>query len=252
VTSVPTPWLAGDPAARSDRVRVFCLPYAGGGASAYVPWQRAQDQLEILPVRLPGREARAAEPSIPRMDPLVEQLTEGLRPYAGGSFAIFGHSMGGLVALELARRLTAEGLAPEHLVVGGSGAPGARETWYSEQVPDAQVIEFIRDLGGTPSAIVDDAELMAVILPAIRADLELCATYNRAPGPKLGCPISLLSGRSEDPIDDPYAGWDCLTDTLQVRSFAGGHFFPFAESFREVLDYLLAALARPSNPASPL
>ena len=107
------------PSLRSRRealVRLFCFPYAGGGASVYRGWASdLPDFVEVCPVQLPGREGRFREPAFTRLGPLVEALTESLRPCLDRPFAFFGHSLGALVAFELSRRLRREGRRPVRL-----------------------------------------------------------------------------------------------------------------------------------------
>jgi surfactin synthase thioesterase subunit len=221
---------------------MFCLPYAGGGASAYVPWRRQPGPLDIQPVRLPGREGRGSEPPVRRMDVLVPPLADGLWPHLGCRFALFGHSMGALIAVELARQLSEAGRPPTCLIVSGRADPGSNQLRYTPQMPDAELIRFLLNLGGMPAQIAGNAEAMALFLPTIRADLELCATYRYSPEPGLSCPILVLYGQDEDRRADHRQQWRELSSDIRVRGFPGGHFFPFAESRAEVLACLQAEL----------
>ncbi len=131
---------------------MFCLPHAGGSASVYAPWVRlaAPVSLEFVPVELPGRAGRLAEPMITDMARLVETLEYALLPETTEPFAIFGHSMGALVGYELVRRLVERGAPqPECLIVSGSGPPGSNEPLQAGELTDAALVDWIVRLGGT-------------------------------------------------------------------------------------------------------
>src|ERR1700677_5026076 len=117
-------WLVRYPAPGIPALRLFCFPYAGAGASVYRAWAAGLPGFEVCAVQLPGREDRYCEPPIPRMDYLIDALTDGLRTSLDSPFAVFGHSMGAIVALEFCRGLRRAGLpAPKRLFVSGHGAP---------------------------------------------------------------------------------------------------------------------------------
>ncbi len=111
----------------SDKTRLFCFPYAGGGAAAYAGWREALPQLDVLPVKLPGREGRFREPPIKRIDALVERLSDALLPFFDTPFAFFGHSMGAIIAFELARRVERAGKSPVRVFVSGRFAVERRD-----------------------------------------------------------------------------------------------------------------------------
>src|SRR5262245_25838037 len=128
VSAVPDPWLACVQPRLRPGVRLFCFPHAGGGASLFRGWADGlPDAVEVCPVQLPGRETRFREPPFLCLEPLIEALATALRPHLDRPFAFFGHSLGALVAFELARRLgRAEGPQPVHLFVSGCAAPQIR------------------------------------------------------------------------------------------------------------------------------
>jgi surfactin synthase thioesterase subunit len=104
-TVAKNPWLALRRPNLRTRVRLFCLPYAGGSETIFRTWQQnLPETIEVLPIQLPGRGARMKEPPLTRLPPLVQALSRSLRPEMNLPFAFFGHSMGGMIAFELARR----------------------------------------------------------------------------------------------------------------------------------------------------
>jgi medium-chain acyl-[acyl-carrier-protein] hydrolase len=167
-------WRSGDGPAS---VRLFCFPPAGGGASFFRDWADALPaDVEVSAIQLPGRETRLRESPHARMGPLVDDLSATLRPHLDRPFAIFGHSMGALVGFELARRLhAASAPEPALVVVAGQRAPHlplGRELWH--RLPTPRLLDALRELNGIPELVLDNAELRELVLPAIRADLELC------------------------------------------------------------------------------
>src|SRR5262249_13687929 len=121
-------WLAcARPRPQAD-IRLFCFPYAGGGASVFRGWADGLPaSVEVCPVQLPGRGTRFREPAFTRLPPLIEALAESLRPHLDRPFAFFGHSLGALVAFELARYLHQhQGREPVRLFVSGCGGPQTR------------------------------------------------------------------------------------------------------------------------------
>src|SRR5262245_53644991 len=144
-------------------VRLFCFPYAGGGASVYRGWAGClPGSVDVCPVQLPGREARFREPPFARIGPLVEALAASIRPWLDRPFAFFGHSMGALIAFELSRRLQHEhGLQPVRLFVSGCAAPQVQtEREAIHALPADQFRQELRRLNGTPAAVLEDDELM--------------------------------------------------------------------------------------------
>ncbi|HEY1379547.1 MAG TPA: thioesterase domain-containing protein, partial [Gemmataceae bacterium] len=159
-------------------VRLFCFPYAGGGASVFRGWADGlPSAVEVCPVQMPGRETRFREPAFTRLPLLIEALAESLYPHLDRPFAFFGHSLGALVAFELARRLRRDGSPePQHLFVSGSGAPQARD--HSGAVihtrPADEFWQEVGRLNGTPAEVLTDGELRDLLLPTLRADFALC------------------------------------------------------------------------------
>jgi medium-chain acyl-[acyl-carrier-protein] hydrolase len=236
-------WLSGTPVVGNTRLRLFCLPYAGGGATLYRSWPRAVPaELQICRVQLPGRENRVAEPPFRRMPPLVNALTEAIRPYLDRPFAIFGHSMGALVAFELARALRRAGLPqPSRLFLSSHRAPHLPDPdpplhFLSDDALRAE----LRRLGGTPDEVFEHPELMELMLPLLRADFELCETYAHTSEPPLDVPFSTFGGR-DDPTTDEASlrAWsDHTRAPVGHRMFEGHHLYLRNEHARVVATVL--------------
>lgn len=223
-------WLVGDPPAVGDRPRVFCLPHAGGGIAGFVPWRRAATHVDIQPVRLPGREGRISELPLRRMDEVVRRLLTGLRPYASRPFALFGHSMGALIAFELAYAMEQDGLPIAAVFVSGRTSPSLPEVRTNlHELPSDKLIEILNEISATPKSVLEDPEIMAVVLPVIRADFSVVASYAYEPGRTIASPLIAYYGEADGWGDRlRVAKWEGLTrGPFRCRGFDGDHFFPY-------------------------
>lgn len=226
------------------RLRLFCFPYAGGASLIFRQWPDGlPTDVELCAVQLPGRGGRMRETPFKRMRPLVETLAEVLPPFFDRPFAFFGHSMGATISFELARRLRrANAQGPSHLLVSGRQppqAPYADRGTYS--LSDAELIDELRQLNGTPSEVLEHAEMMQLLLPLLRADLELIQTYVYEPEPPLSCRISAFGGlRDEEADRDVLQQWaEQTTAEFSLEMFPGDHFFLHA-----YLPQLLQSISR--------
>src|SRR3984957_7817499 len=183
-----TPWLPVRPPPEPG-VRLFCFPHAGAGALAYREWSRLlPPAIQVLPVLPPGRETRFWEAPYTRIEPYVEDLAAALAPELRAPYALFGHSLGALVAFELARRLRAAGLAaPVHLFVSGRIAPPLTEyRRILHRLPASDLARELAALGGIPDDIDLGDHRLGYLLAALRADLTVNEKYAFAGQPPLG------------------------------------------------------------------
>jgi medium-chain acyl-[acyl-carrier-protein] hydrolase len=246
------PWFRPKPGAK---VRLFCFPYAGGGASVYRAWGDClPGPVDVCAVQLPGRETRFREHPFARLPLLVEALAGALRPHLDRPFAFFGHSLGALVAFELSRRLQRDhGPRPVRLFVSGCGAPQTRVPGRAiHALPPAEFREELRRLNGTPADLLDNDELMDLMLPTLRADFGLCETYAYVAGPPLACPVTALGGLGDDAVSrQELDAWrEQTTGPFRVRMLPGDHFF--LHSARPLLTQALAQeLLRAVDGAEP-
>jgi len=224
MSSAP-PLAAGSRAA----VRLFCIPYAGGSASPYQPWRKVLPPLiDVDPVSLPGRDARIGEPPLRAMGSAVDALVGELFPRIDRPFVFFGHSMGALLAYEVARRAEEAGLPLVGLLASGAPAPHLHARSRDlHALPDAELVQELRRLGGTPREALENPELMALVLPTLRADFELCETYRHRAGPPLGCPVHVFGGLGDEGVPrEDLEAWRALTSaSFRLRMLPGGHFF---------------------------
>jgi medium-chain acyl-[acyl-carrier-protein] hydrolase len=237
------PWLVRyRPDARAG-LRLICLPYAGGSAVVFRPWAEPLAPLaEVCAVQLPGRGSRLTEPPLRELPEIVEALADALRPCWQRPFAFFGHSMGALIAFELARRLRREGAPPPQILfVSGRRAPqtpGTESPTY--ELPDPEFIEHLRGLNGTPAELLANPELMQLMLPVLRADFAVCQTYAYRDEPPLECPISVFGGLSDSADRDQLEGWRTQTRAaFSLHMLPGDHFF--LHSSRRLLLRTIAA-----------
>jgi medium-chain acyl-[acyl-carrier-protein] hydrolase len=211
-------------------MRLFCFGYAGGNAFTFLSWQAALDPaIEVCAVQLPGRGTRIAEAAMSSMPALLRALAPVIAEHGDLPYAFFGHSVGALIGFELARYLQIHGVTgPMHLFMSGCQAPQHRSpSRQLHTLPDAALIEALRDYNGTPPGVLESQELMALLLPAIRVDFAIAESYRYRPGPLLRIPISVFSGTQDDnkgpgQID----GWKSeTTGACEIYTFEGGHFF---------------------------
>ncbi|MFG2572650.1 thioesterase II family protein [Streptomyces sp. NPDC048481] len=217
-------------ARRSNRrVRLFCLPHAGAGASAFAAWPGLfPPEVEIVAVQLPGREDRVGEPHPASVDAAVRMVAVALRPYLQGPYAFFGHSGGALLAFELARALRRRGTQPGHLFLSGQSAPG-----HDVAVPELHRLSdddfgaALRSLDGTSDTVFGDPELMKLLLPTLRADFTLWENHRHRPDQPLSVPITALGGDTDPraPVSGLHAWREQTTGAFSVEVFPGGHFY---------------------------
>ncbi len=211
-------------------MRLFCFPYAGGGAAVYRLWTEAMpDDVEVCRIQLPGRETRLREAPFDRLSQLVPVLLDVMRPLLDRPFAIFGHSMGALTGFEVARGIRREfNVTPERLFASGWRAPQLPLGTALHGLPEADFVERLQArFSGIPSGVLEDRELLELMLPILRADLAICETYTYSDEAPLQCPISAFGGTEDHWINpSELAAWEGHTSqSLDFEMFPGDHFF---------------------------
>lgn len=228
-SSDPGPWLRRYHPAGPGAARLVCFPHAGGSASFFFPVSaRLSPALDVVAVQYPGRQDRRAEPNIDSIAGIADAVLPALRPLGDGPLAFFGHSMGAVVAYEVALRLERAGAAPlVRVFVSGRRAPSRVRVGTVHERDDGGVIAELQSLSGTDSSLLDDAEARQMILPAVRADYRAIETYRDTPGRMLSCPVTALIGDSDPQVTAEEAGdWARhTTGPFDLRLFPGGHFY---------------------------
>src|ERR1035437_8635935 len=221
--SLPAAWFPN--AGTSPGPRLFCFPHAGGGAGRPL----TLSGWTAVPVRLPGRESRLAEAPFERMGPLVAALADNIASYPDDHFAFFGHSVGAVVAFELARELRRRSRPlPKMLISSGARAPQFRRHHVPPPAPSREAfVEELRRLEGIPAEVLDDPALMRAILPALASDAALYRNYVYAETPPLPIPVRAYGGADDPNVRREHLdGWaEQTTASFAVRVFPGGHFY---------------------------
>jgi medium-chain acyl-[acyl-carrier-protein] hydrolase len=228
-------WFRSSAARGVPRRRLFAHPHAGGGASAFTLIARAlPDDVELWTFALPGREARVREPPIADREVLVGALAEIVTAHADLPYMLLGHSFGASIGFDLARRLRRAGVPPPlALFVSGRQAahlPDRRPPVH--HLEDARLVDELRRYGGTTAEVIENREMMALILPALRADLEMAETYVYTQEPPLDVPIFAYGGRDDEDVSaaELYAWRMHTRGRAQVRIFPGGHFYLYGSA----------------------
>ncbi|MEU6227069.1 thioesterase domain-containing protein [Streptomyces sp. NPDC047042] len=247
---------AGPAPEDTGRLRLFCFPYAGGGASIYSGWQRHLGQhVRVMPVQLPGREGRAGEPRFTDLESLVDDLDDELGPLLEQPHAFFGHSMGALIAFALTQRRHARGARlPSCLLLSAYRAPhlpAPRE--LAADADENELLESLISLGGIPPLLLDHPEWLSALLPVTRDDLRLCASARETPDSGVPVPIHAFAGLHDSLVTPAEVrGWHrYAAGGFRMRTLPGDHFFLrdrhnplFAE-----LTHLLSSLSPTATPA---
>ncbi|MFD8396496.1 thioesterase II family protein [Streptomyces sp. NPDC059680] len=227
-------WFRRFTTAAGDGPRLVCFPHAGGSATAFKDLAHTLPaNFDVVSVQYPGRQDRYGEAPFTALTPLIEavaaELTRELAADPGRPYALFGHSMGALVAFETALLLARGELpGPQRLFLSGRGGPETDSAPY-HLFGDAEVLDDVRRLGGTDQAMLDDPDLLELVLPALRADYRALGTYSWHGGEPLTAPVTALTGDS-DPmttVEDVRTWRAYTTGDFDVKVFSGGHFYLF-------------------------
>lgn len=220
-----------------SKVKLFCFPYAGGSATIYNKWRKhLREEVELIPVELPGRGKRINEAFYRDIPGAVEDVLHIIRKEVQQSpYALFGHSMGAMIAYHLAQKIGKSDMAqPVHVFISGRGAPSVRredKKRYS-LMNDEEFLEAVIDLGGTSEDFLQHPELVELFFPLLRNDFQLSeseATEDVVV--PLDSDITVLLGKDEDLTAEQCTGWRNHTEhTCNMIYFNGGHFFIHEET----------------------
>ena len=223
-------WIACRKPNPQARLRLFCFPYAGTGASIFRTWPDGLPaDVEVCPVQFPGRGTRLMETPFAQLWPAVQVLAQALAPLLDKPFAFFGHSLGALVGFELARQLRRQsGVQPVRLFVSADRAPQIPHRCRPiHALPEGEFLGELRRLNGIPQKVLEDVELMQIMIPVLRADFAVYETYAYSADPPLNFPISTFGGLQDDRVSrgDLEAWRDQTSVSFSLRMFPGDHFF---------------------------
>jgi surfactin synthase thioesterase subunit len=245
-----TPWLHRFLARADADLRLFCFPYAGVGAVVFRGWaERLPSRVDVYGIQLPGRTSRMNEPAMTDLASMAGALATVMMPALDRPFAFFGHSMGAIVACEVAHALRrCGGPQPAHMFVSARRPPHVPPTEPPlHPLPDAEFVEELaRRYGGIPTAVRNEPELLALLLPALRADIAALERHEPVQRPPLEFPITALGG-TDDALTprEQLDAWRATTRSdFRVRQFPGGHFYLEHER-DEVLREIATTLVQP-------
>jgi len=213
------------------QVKLFCLPYAGGSAAAFLNWKSHLDEkIELRPIELSGRGRRFSEPLYDSIDVAVEDIYSDIcEELDQGAYAVFGHSMGTILSYELIRKIKHnKKQEPVHVFMSGRYPPYVdveKENVYL--LPDDEFLDKIVELGGTNQEVTKNKELLDLFLPILRSDYKLVETYRHEGDSKVDCDITVLNGKYDNlVIEKGVERWqEYTTNTCSFYEFEDGHFF---------------------------
>jgi medium-chain acyl-[acyl-carrier-protein] hydrolase len=233
-------WIVRPQAREDASLQLVCLPQAGGNAWTYRQWaERLPDEIELLAIQYPGHGDRLGEEPHREFDRLLSGVTKYLAPELNRPYALFGHSMGALLAFETARALQAMNVAPaKHVFLSGYNAPEALSIPDGgtpvHEMSDSQLLDRIEALDCTPREILEDKEMRVLLLRQIRADSSVCDSHVLHDRTPLDSPVTVLGG-TDDPrtSESGLKAWQEFTSgAFDVRWFRGNHGFLLAEEER--------------------
>lgn len=232
-------------------MRLLCFPYAGGSKHAFATWPGSLPPwLDVRALQLPGRGARFHDAFIRRFSVLIDALMPCVAPLLDRPVALFGHSMGAVIAFEVARRMERRAAIPVHLYVSGCRAPQSPDFDLPPiGASDDELVADLRQLNGTPQEMLNAPERMQPFLPPLRADYELLHSYVFTAGPPLSCPVTVLLGADDERerADGGLDGWreHCAGPWATV-TFPGDHFY-LRSSAPSLLAHLNGSLSRAAD-----
>lgn len=233
-------------------VRLICFPHAGGTAAFFRSWRdHLLPDVELYAVQYPGRMDRITEACVDDMDEMAGSVAGALEPLLDRPVALFGHSLGAVVAYEVARRVCARTPhALARLFASGRTAPSRHQPTGRHLVSDDALWRDVERLGGTKPEVLADRELRRAFLPALRSDYRLSELYRPGPGPLLACPVTALLGdRDSEVAPSDAASWATVTSAeFTIRIFPGGHFY-LTSRLPEVVGEIMSSLAGSVPPA---
>lgn len=220
----PFPEVTTDP-----EIRVFCFAHAGGNASLFRDWRGTADLVEFYPVQLPGHGSRLGEPPLTRLQDLVDAFAEAASPLLDRPFALFGHSFGAWLAYAAAQQIRTEyGQRARHLFVSGNLPPKKTPAATPSLLQsDAEAEDYIRKLGGTSADLINHTDLLSLLIPVFRNDINLLRVYHDDSTEKLDFPITAYLGDS-DPLhtENSIKNWANYTNSnFDYHIFSGDHFY---------------------------
>ncbi len=242
-----TAWLIRKPTI-NPAIRLFCLPYAGGGTSIYHLWSsQLPATIEINAIQLPGREFHDKLVAYDNMATLLPPLAQAIAPFLQPPFAIFGHSLGGLIAYELVHYLQQNDYPQaEHLLISACQAPHLPiAPFQAHMMNDEALLSYLVDEYDIPEQVLFHPQLMTSFLPTLRADFKLYATYQYHQKELLNIPITAFCGQSDEgvPCKLMQAWVEQTMSSFQLYEVPGTHFFirthrdTLLKQLQQVLDY---------------
>jgi surfactin synthase thioesterase subunit len=230
---------------------LFCLPFAGGNQYSYRCYaEKAPRFLNIVPLEYPGRGGRINEPLLTSIDHLVNDLfMQVIKWSAAGSYAIYGHSMGGVLGCFLVRKIIQMGhFVPLHLFISGTPGPSSlgKDPTRRHLLGKDEFKAELRRLNGCPPEILENRELFDFLEPILRADFQLVENFVYIETPPMDIPITVISGLAEDMDEEGISSWRKeSTKTVDFHVMPGDHFFiyPCAKQVMDIITKNLAALS---------
>lgn len=224
-------------ASEEPKIRLICMPHAGGGTGLFRTWPGALGaNVELLSVVLPGRGSRLSEPPYDSWEPLLGDISAALSPYLCEPHALYGHSFGGRLAYELAHLAMTEHRGhTRHLFVSGCRCPASPQARpYLHQLSDEDFLAALNNTHGVPRQILDDEMMMALRLPALRSDVKLAELWGDWNAERLDAPITAVYA-ADDLIDNwsSMRCWVAYSEAgCELIEMPGGHFLADASSRR--------------------
>jgi len=238
-------WIVPIASTEKCSLRLFCLPYAGGGASVFRKWKEfLAPNIELFAIQLPGRESRYSEPPIQDLSLLIQEIANSIMNFGHCPFAIYGHSLGGSLAFELTLELERKGFYPEYLFISGRQSPGHISLRSPiGHLPDDQFLNELAQYKSTPPEILQNHEFIKILLPMLKADFSIAEKCTHEPNKKvLADLIAIGSYKDIWLLPTSLEGWgDYTTGKFSTQWFDGGHLF-LNENTQSLVDFIMSKL----------